>query len=247
MTNKILKKINSAGLAILMLANTGAFGAVVENKRPKLKSQEKVARRVEPTEEKGAWYYTKKIGSAVFQIGVLGGLVVTNRAFAPVVFNGVRLVLDKDEIMIPLIYCASRGVAFDDCLRKVYLQQTCKTTEELKAKLEKMWTFNLRSLKLIVDDIEWDLFGMEQGNNPYDVIDSLIRYGNNFLLPLKKAYFDVKEEEKEKKKEEFNQKLCSEFIDFDNKKINTKTWDKNTLKLIDEILEQREQESEKKD
>ena len=229
MTNKILKKINSAGLAILMLANTGAFGAVVENKRPKLKSQEKVARRVEPTEEKGAWYYTKKIGSAVFQIGVLGGLVVTNRAFAPVVFNGVRLVLDKDEIMIPLIYCASRGVAFDDCLRKVYLQQTCKTTAELQAKLEKMWTFNLCSLKHMLN-LEFVLFNKD----PYELVKFAIKNrGNNFLLPLKKAYFDVKEEEK--KKEEFNKKLNSEFINFDNKKINTKTWVENALKLIDEI------------
>lgn len=244
MTNKILKKVNSAGLAVLMLANTGAFGAVIENKRPKLKSQEKVARRVEPTEEKGAWYYTKKIGSAVFKIGVLGGLVVTNRAFAPVVFNGVRLVLDKDEIMIPLIYCASRGISIDDCLRKVYLQQTCKTTEELKAKLEKMWTFNLRSLKNMLINPEWELFEWFDGSS-YDVIESGIKYGNNFLLPLKKTYFEGTEEEKEKKKEEFNKKLNSEFIDFDNKKINTKTWDKNTLKLIDEILEKREKWSQK--
>lgn len=246
MTNKILKKINSAGLAVLMLANTGAFGAVVENKRPKLKSQEKVARRVEPTEEKGAWYYTKKIGSAVFKIGVLGGLVVTNRAFAPVVFNGVRLVLDKDEIMIPLIYCASRGISIDDCLRKVYLQQTCKTTAELKSKLEKMWTFNLRSLKNMLSNPDWELFEWFDGS-VYNVIECGIKDGNNFLLPLKKAYFDVKEEEKEKKKEEFNQKLCSKFIDFDSTKINTKAWDKSALELIDEILEKREKESQKQD
>lgn len=237
MTNKILKKINSAGLAVLMLANTGAFGAVIENKRPKLKSQEKVARRVEPTEEKGAWYYTKKIGSAVFKIGVLGGLVVTNRAFAPVVFNGVRLVLDKDEIMIPLIYCASRGVAFDDCLRKVYLQQTCKTTAELKAKLEKMLTFNLRSLlNTIYSDIT--LFHSDEG--PYYVIDETIKSGNNFLSPLKKVL------EKDGK-EKFNEKLNKKFIKLDEKMLNTEEWDETVIELINKILKDREKESQKQD
>ncbi len=237
MISKTLKKASAVGLSLLTVANTGVFGAIVENESHKLKSKERVVKRVEPAEEKGAWYYTKKIGSAVFQIGILGGLVVTNRAFAPVVFNGVRLVLDKDEIMIPLIFCASfGGASFDGCLRKVYLQQTCKTTDELKAKLEKMWTFNLRSLSRT---IQFDAVLFES-DNPYEKITETIQSGTNFLSPLKKVL------EKDGK-EKFNAKLNKKFIEFDQQKLSTLDWDETVINLITEILEQREKEQKKED